>query len=616
MRAVVHRSPGSAKESGSCPIGLSAVPNGIYELRLFANDSSARLATSNPFAVGPVTLPVVTIVASDGTASENNAADTGVFTVSRTGSTTSSLTVNYSVSGTATNGVDYQTLSGSVLITAGQSSAPITVIGIDDGQAEGNETVIVTLSSNAAYSVGTPSSATVTISDDEPPLPVVTIVANDANAAEAGLDPGVFTVTRTGLTTSSLTVNYSVGGTATNGTDYQTLAGSVVIGSGQSAATITVTPIDDTSVEGNETVMVTLSVNAAYTVGTPSSATITITDDDTPPGPSLVASPETVTPGGTVTASWSGISNPSSRDWIGLYMAGADGSYWNWVYASSCTRSPGSAKESGTCAFGVPDNVPNGNYELRLFANDGFIRIATSNSFTVGPVNLPVVAIVASDSTASEGNAADTGVFTVSRTGSTTSSLTVNYIVSGTATNGTDYQTLAGSVMIGSGQNTATITVTTIDDNQAEGNETVMVTLSANAAYTVGTPSSATITITDDDTPPGPSLVASPETVAPGGTVTASWSGISNPTSRDWIGLYAFGSSGSYWNWVYASSCTQSAGSAKESGTCPFGVPGNVPNGNYELRLFANGGMSRIATSNPFIVNSLLPAVGLNAYAP
>ena len=238
------KQPGSPQASGSCPFALPpSLTPGIYELRLLANDGFVSLATTSLTVSGPA---VVTIVASDPNAAEAGL-DPGVYTVSRTGTTTSSLTVNYAVSGTATNGADYQALSGSLVIQSGQSTATITVTPIDDTTVEGNETVIVTLSANAAYSVGTPSSATVTIVDDEPPLPAVTIVATDPNAAEAGLDPGVFTVSRTGSTTASLTVNYIVSGTATNGTDYQTLAGSVMIGSGQSAATITVTPIDDTS---------------------------------------------------------------------------------------------------------------------------------------------------------------------------------------------------------------------------------------------------------------------------------------------------------------------------------------------------------------------------------
>ena len=99
-----------------------------------------------------------------------------------------------------------------MVIPDGQASATITLSPVDDTSVEGNETVVVTVSPNAAYTVGSPSNATVTITDNDS-LPSVTISASDANASEGGPDTGTFTVSRTGSTSSPLTVNYSMGGT-------------------------------------------------------------------------------------------------------------------------------------------------------------------------------------------------------------------------------------------------------------------------------------------------------------------------------------------------------------------------------------------------------------------
>ncbi len=214
-------------------------------------------------------------------------------------------------------------------------------------------------------------------------LSTVSLMASSPTTSESGAPNGVFTVNRTGSTGSSLTVNYTVGGSATNGVDYQTLTGSVVIAAGQSSATITVTPIDDTAVEGNETVVVALSANASYTVGSPNSATVTIVDNDT--GLTLTVSPTTVSVGGTVITTWSGIPNPSSTDWIGLYTPGAaDTSYMDWIYVN-CAREPEDPKASGWCPFALPPGfmAGPGTYEFRLFANDGFNRLATSNGLMV-----------------------------------------------------------------------------------------------------------------------------------------------------------------------------------------------------------------------------------------
>jgi hypothetical protein len=225
-------------------------------------------------------LPTVTVAATTATATEAGLVP-GAFTVSRTGSTAAALPVAYTVAGTATPGSDYAALAGSVTIPAGATSATITVTPINDTVVEGAETVVLTLVANAAYTVGTPNNATVTIlSDDVAALPTVSVAATTPRATEARLVPGAFTVSRTGSTAAALSVAYTVAGTATPGSDYAALAGSVTIPAGQTSALIAVTPLQDTLVEPDETVILTLVANAAYTVGTPNNATVTILSDD------------------------------------------------------------------------------------------------------------------------------------------------------------------------------------------------------------------------------------------------------------------------------------------------------------------------------------------------
>ncbi|BBD64611.1 5'-nucleotidase/2',3'-cyclic phosphodiesterase [Nostoc commune NIES-4072] len=112
--------------------------------------------------------------------------------------------------------------------------------------------------------------------------PTVTIAAQDANAAEAGSDPGIFRISRTGSTTNALTVNYNVAtgaGQATSADYTPTLTGTATIAAGQSFVDITITPVDDTAVEGTETVTLTLNSSANYTLGT-ATATVAIADND------------------------------------------------------------------------------------------------------------------------------------------------------------------------------------------------------------------------------------------------------------------------------------------------------------------------------------------------
>jgi hypothetical protein len=110
--------------------------------------------------------------------------------------------------------------------------------------------------------------------------PTVTLVASDPTATEAAVTTGHFVVMRTGSTTSSLAVNYSVTGTASPSSDYTPLTGAVTIPIGAVSARITVRPVNDTVVEPNETVAVSLARNGPYAVGSPHSATVTIVSDD------------------------------------------------------------------------------------------------------------------------------------------------------------------------------------------------------------------------------------------------------------------------------------------------------------------------------------------------
>src|SRR5206468_7343427 len=73
------------------------------------------------------------------------------------------------------------------------------------------------------------------------------------------------------------------GGTAAAGDDYATLSGSVVIPAGATSAPVTVTPADDSAVESDETVVLTLAASTTYDFAAPSGATVTIADNDSVP---------------------------------------------------------------------------------------------------------------------------------------------------------------------------------------------------------------------------------------------------------------------------------------------------------------------------------------------
>jgi hypothetical protein len=244
--------------------------------------------------------PAVTLAIDDANAAEAGPA-TGAFTVTRTGDPTEALAVWVTIGGSATWGSDYS-LPGlswrgdndfSILIQGNQLSATITLTPVRDNLAEGTENFTVTLrgpgDAGNDYTIGDPLAGAIAITDD---VAQVTLVIDDANAAEAGQATGAFTVTRTGNgdPAAALSVWVTIGGSATWGSDYS-LPGlgwrgsndfSILIQGNQLSATITLTPVFDENIEGDETFDVELrgpgDAGQDYTVGLPESGQIVIRD--------------------------------------------------------------------------------------------------------------------------------------------------------------------------------------------------------------------------------------------------------------------------------------------------------------------------------------------------
>lgn len=111
----------------------------------------------------------------------------------------------------------------------------------------------------------------------------------------------------------------------------------------------------------------------------------------------------------------------------------------------------------------------------------------------------PFVAIAATDNSAEEGTSGDTGTFTLTRSGNTAEEITVGVTYSGTATVGTDYKELPSTVTFAPGATTATISVSPIDDAEAEQAETVVASLEMGTGYSLASDSKAMINLNDDD---------------------------------------------------------------------------------------------------------------------
>jgi serralysin len=234
--------------------------------------------------------PLITFNVSPASVTEDGTTNL-VYTFTRTGNITNTLTVNFGVGGTATLGNDYvqsgatsfTSTLGSIFFAAGSATAILKIDPTADTTIESNETVALTLATGTGYTIGTTAAVTGTITNDD--LPSITLAVAPASVTEDGTTNLVYTFTRTGPTTSTLTVNYGITGTA-DATDYTGATPgtgkTITFAANSATATLTIDPTADTLFENNETVALTLATGTGYTIGTTTAVTGTITNDDLP----------------------------------------------------------------------------------------------------------------------------------------------------------------------------------------------------------------------------------------------------------------------------------------------------------------------------------------------
>jgi uncharacterized repeat protein (TIGR01451 family) len=243
----------------------------------------------------------ITITSADPDAAEvtTGIQDLASFNISRPGGSLIPLTVDYTVTGTATVGVDHDLVSGSVLLPSTPLGIPsqqtVNVTSItDDLIVEDNESIIVTITGIGGLPVIGGDAVTLKITDNDVGLVSFDTVTasyiasvNEDGTLQLPAEFGQFRpqIDNANGTSANLTVTYTVTGTADNGVDYD-LTNAVVLtftNNGISVVrNIRVAPIEDTNSEGDETVVLTLvsTNNPLYTIGSPATATITIVDND------------------------------------------------------------------------------------------------------------------------------------------------------------------------------------------------------------------------------------------------------------------------------------------------------------------------------------------------
>jgi large repetitive protein len=237
---------------------------------------------------GSATLPGFAV--SDVTVTEGG---TAVFTVTKSGATPATLNVTLATAdGSAHSGTDYNGTSTVLTFAPADTGKTVSVGTINNAIVDGTRVFYANLSNPSSGSTINDSQGVGTIQDDEVAV-IPTFAVNDVSVTEgSGL---TFTITKTGLTGTTYTVNYATAnGTATAGSDYTAASGTLTFAPSETSKTVTVATTPDSTPENDETLTLNLSGPSGGATITRGSGTGTILNDD---GATISISDQTVTEG-------------------------------------------------------------------------------------------------------------------------------------------------------------------------------------------------------------------------------------------------------------------------------------------------------------------------------
>ena len=342
-------------------------------------------------------------------------------------------------------------------------------------------------------------------------VPTASFGSASSSAAENAGTRSVNVNLSSAAPSGGLTLGYGVSGTATAGNDFTILnSGTLGVAAGETSAIIPVAITDDSTEENDETVILTLTGGTGYTLGGTTVHTLTITDNETPqplPGtPALQLSSNTlsVSEGGTGSYTLRLSSQPTAAVTVNIDSNNQDVtvSPTSLTFNSSGNTNLWSQSQTVTVSAGQDADTDNDSATLTHTASGvgyasvtGLVRVTVNDD----DVPAPAVSFVSPTSSIAEGDG--TNDVTVNLTlVAPVSGLTLGYRVTGTATSGSDFTIEnSGTLSVAPGATTATIPVVISDDNAPENAETVILTLTGGAGYTLGSSSTHTLTITNDD---------------------------------------------------------------------------------------------------------------------
>lgn len=504
-------------------------------------------------------------VASTATVLEAGGTTTLSVSINRTSANT--ISIPFTLYGTATSGgTDYTLVAGTTATTGAITISPGQLTGskvlqiTSDATVEGNETIIAIFGTPTNALMGSNTTQTITIIDDDVTgtLPSVTFSASFQIATEASGSGISLRANMTGgPATFDVYVPFSINSTstATSVLEYSVSANYIKIPAGSTNASVTITVIEDTLFEGGTTSYETVVFNMgtpvnAYT-GATTTQTLYIYDNEGFPSVSFTSATQSVIENNTTLTVTAQLSAASS---VPVYIqiaqtggtASGAGIDYNFTPTTQSLIIPANTLATTTTFTCVEDTVYEGAaaetavLTLTVTAPAGVtVGTGTQTISITEDESAPTVSFNSSSITLSETVGTINVPYTVS--GASQNAFTLSYSVSGTAIgiNGSpaDHSlntSTGGTVTVSPNATAGTISFTMVNDNYGETSESILLSLTAGAGYSVSSTASAhAITLIDDDPTPTVSFSTTATSVSEGnaGTQTINLTiSLSNPS--------------------------------------------------------------------------------------
>ncbi|MCG7927006.1 MAG: hypothetical protein JAY67_15910 [Candidatus Thiodiazotropha taylori] len=497
---------GFIDDAGFTTLQIEAVDEVGDEGNIFFSDDFTLAAASGAF-------PGQKLQFSSAAYSVSEGGGTVQVTVERTGGTSGAISVDYEIdfdNSTATEDQDYTSVAGTLNFAAGETTQQFSISILEDAVIEGDETVALVLS---GLTVGVLNSATLTITDNDQLAVGQAQFSSNSYTFSEGEGAVSITVQRDGGSSGSGSVDYAMSdGTATAGSDYTAASGTLSFTDGQISSSITLDITEDANQEGTENLLITLSNPVGVTLGTREVAEITITDNEiAPTAGNLQFS------GSNYTASEQNneIQVPVTR------INGSSGAVSVVCSTADLTAASGTDYSATQSTLSFADGEMINHCVVPILNDSGY---ETDETFTVSLSSVSGGAIIGSPETAVVTLSSDdpvpaagslqfslseyqqtegggTATISVSRSGGSSGAVSVDYAsADGTATAGSDYVAVSGTLSLADGVSSGAFQVTLSDDTSYEGDETLSLMLSnPTGGAVLGSNTTAGLTISEDD---------------------------------------------------------------------------------------------------------------------